>query len=170
MGQMDNLTKQPSTENYYSSILRRLIEEFKSTDAELLQFGGFNTEMSTARQLDELIAQGYFVFKLRQECYFADIKKTAALVVEEIAFKIVKDSKPHKDESERLQLIESFKMCFRPYCVEKVFLHDLPQEVIVETVKSELAKQVSMGRGIPLDTKPSMVDFLFNQNWNRMSL
>ncbi len=169
MGQMDNHVKS-STENYYTSILRRLIKEFECIDAELLQIANDNANMPTTNKVDALVAQGYFVFKLRQEVYFSDILKTTELVMEEVAGKIVNGSKFYKNEPERIQLLESFKVCFRPYCVEKEFFHDLPQEVIVETVKSELAQQVSMGRGIPLATKRSIVGLLFNHKWNRMSI
>lgn len=148
------------TQNYSAQILKLLIEEFAKVEAELLMLLNNDEEVLTNDEIDRLLAQGYFIFSFEGEAYYSDIQKTCELVVEGVARKLLNCSKQFKGEEERARVIEDFKICFKPYCTEKVLAVSLSKEEVFNELSINIMELTSRGRGIPVTTKPSMVSLL----------
>lgn len=152
-----NAEAKSHTQNYYTFILKQLIEEFNKVGAELLLLRNNDKEILVNYEIDQLLAQGYFVFSFRKKEYLSDIKKTCELVVESVAKKVLDRS---KGKDERTPVIENFITCFRAYCTERELPISISREQVFNEVSSAVKELVDQGRSIPVATKPSMIALL----------
>lgn len=148
-----------SSGNYFSHIMKRLVREFRNVEAELMM-EGVGSRLTEEEESTILADKGFVIFSFRKSQYFSDVQKTAELIIEDVARELLNYSERFTDEVERLLMIKNFKMCFRPYCIERRLSTELSNDQVVEILSHTLEDTVNKGRGIPMASKPSLVEFL----------
>ncbi|OEK01744.1 hypothetical protein BFP97_09545 [Roseivirga sp. 4D4] len=163
INQVSEIKNPVSESNYFVYIMKDLIKEFNKVGADCILPNERLNQVSNF--INEMAIEGYLIFSFEKEEYFSDIIKTAELVVEDFARKLVRGSKAFREKAERNIAIANFRMCFKPYCIEKTVEKDFPREKVAEVVLEELKETISKGRGIPMATKPSIVELLTNEDF-----
>ncbi|MBO3698493.1 hypothetical protein [Roseivirga sp. E12] len=162
--QTDRPTNHISESNYFVHIMKDLIQEFNKIGADCIFLKRDLSELGDF--INEMAVEGYVIFSFQTEEYFSDVLKNAELVVEDFAIQLVGAAKTSREKVDNAIAVENFKMCFKPYCIEKAVPDDLSKQSVVDIVLEELKEVISRGRGIPLVTKPSIVNLLLNRNFS----